>query len=780
MYRCRVSFTLFLMISALPKLTLAQSQSRYQLTGSVLSADTHEPLAGATIRMLGTALGTTSNADGRYRLLLQPGNYRLRFGYIGFDSDTARVQITAADTDVSVYLDRSAVSLPEVVVYPSTLNPADEIIRRAIAAKQKWQPKLDSYDFNAYTKTVLRVDTSVGNSDPVIAGILETQTRGYWKSPDSYREVVTAKRQTANFSSSQNVFTAASVLNFYDDVVRIDRYSIPGPTSPSAFEHYNFSIIDTIRQGASPVFRIAVDPKPSASPLFKGIVDIAGGSYALLHTRLSLSDSTALDPLQKVEFDEQFAEYDDTYRLPIEMNMAFVVKFVVPPVPPILVENTSVLYHYSINPEFPAGFFDRDVVSAPPKNVTADSAVWNKQQILPLTGEEVKAYARLDSLVRSMPLYLKAVVFLTELPDRVATWPVTSLSDFYHYNRVEGSYLGVGLKSSTLLDRTTLTAIGGYGFSDRMWKYDFAATFRPAIADRMTIGASIFRRLTNRPEENIYSRFEVTLGALLYRDDYRDYFLSKGWSGSLQWRFSSYLNTGVQYNDEEQTSVVRNTNYSLAPQDYSFEDNPPIDDGRMRSIDLSLNVDTRPYSGVNMSMQSPEGTNYWVGNASVELSSPRYLNSSFSFERYHLSLLRHQMTFGSSFLKLWASAGMAGGRLPIQRMFEIQASYGGYAQAQVLSTLATRRILSDRTLVAGIEHDFPSSLFRWTGIPVIRNIWFDLTVFAHEATASHYKPMGEAGFGLVNIIPFIRTDFTWGVAGLCRGFSWTLATTLAY
>lgn len=749
------------------------------ITGSVRSSDTSEPLPGTTIRVIGTALGTTTNGDGRYRLLLKQGRYGLQFSYIGFESDTAWVDVTLQDTSLNVFLRRSQIPLPEVVVYPSPFNPADEVIRRAVAAKREWRSRLASYSFDAYTKTVLRVDTGRKGNGTMIAGILETQTKGYWKSPGSYREVVTAKRQTANFSSSQNIFTVGRVLNFNDDVVKIDRFSIPGPISPSALKRYNFTMLDTIWQGATRIFRLAITPKESVSPMFRGIIDIADGSFALVHSRLVLSDPTALDPLRDVVYDEQFAEYENSFWLPIAIRTTFVVKFVVPPVPPVLFENTSVLYDYKLNPEFPGGFFYRDFAFPSTADLTGDSTAWKSEQILPLTRQEVSAYARLDSIARNMPVYLKAIVFLSSLPDQVASLPITSFSDFYHFNRVEGNYLGIGLRNSAVTESMDFTATGGYGFSDRMWKSDLAVDYRFPFADGVTVGGSVFRRLANRPEEDIYSRFEVTIGALLYRDDYRDYYLSTGWNGYMHWRLSSSWKAAIQFNDEKQSSVHKNTDYSLFSEDHGYDQNPPIDDGWMRSVTLSLALDTRQYSGTGMSMQSDEGSNYWVGEVSAELSSPGFLNSSFSFRRYELSLMRHQMTFASCFLNLWTVSGFSEGSLPVQRMFEIQASYGGYSEQQVLSTLDTRRILSGHTIVAGIEHDIPSTLFRSSDVPVIRSVWFDVALFAHGAAAEDFSPMDEVGFGLVNIIPLIRTDFTWGVAGLCKGFAWTLQATLS-
>lgn len=770
-----IVFFIYLVVTSPLRAQEARSQI---LSGSVFGAQAHEPLAGATIRVIGTTLGTATNADGRYRLLLAPGRYNLLVNYIGYISDTVHIDIDAQDVSVNIYLDQSEISLPEVLVYPASINPADEVISRAIAAKEKWLEKLHSYDFDAYTKTVLKVVKQGKGSDTTIGGILETQTSGYWKAPDFYREIVKARRQTANFTPAQNIFTAGRVVNFNDDIIKIDRYSIPGPISHSALAHYRYVIVDTNYQGETLILGIRVEPKRSPTPMFTGYIDIAQGSWDLVRARLSLSDQHAIEPLDSIDYEEQFAKYDDTYWLPIELKTSFAVKLRLPGVPPVFFDNVSVLYDYKINPEHPHTFFDQDLAAVSTKFADTDTAVWKGEQVLPLTHREAMAYASIDSTMKSLSFPAKTVMFLTRFLSEPDKMPFTSISDLYHFNRVEGSYLGVGLTSSKLAAGTEFAVIGGYGFSDRMWKYDLAAGYELPFARDVSVGGRVFRRLANREEEDMYSRFEITLGALLYKDDYRDYYLSRGWQASIDWRINSYLKGKATFNDERQTSVSRNTDYSIFPQNYDYRDNPAINEGNMRSVELSLNLGTRSHSDEGTWMQSDEGSSYWSCTGTAELSSTEFMRSSFSFDRFHLSLMRHQMTFASGFLNLWMIGGTAAGKLPPQRMFEIQAAYGGYSSAEVLSTLDVQRLLSTRCLVAGIEHDFASSLFRWSNIPVVRNAWFDVSLFVHGAVADGYIPMAEAGFGLVNILPFIRADFTWGAAGACRGFAWTVETTL--
>ncbi len=129
------SFAAAILIAALAAPLFAHQRAKHVLTGVVSSAATSEPLPGATIRVTGTTLGTTTNTDGRYRLLLPSGTYSLLVSFIGFNSSAQTVKVADQDTTLNIILAQSQVSLPEVVVYPHSANPADEIIARASRAK---------------------------------------------------------------------------------------------------------------------------------------------------------------------------------------------------------------------------------------------------------------------------------------------------------------------------------------------------------------------------------------------------------------------------------------------------------------------------------------------------------------------------------------------------------------------------------------------------------------------------------------------------------------------
>ena len=94
--------------------TLVGAQQTRTITGRVVAEGGSEPLAGATISVVGTTLGALTAEDGRYRISVPAGAVQLTARRIGFKRRTVDV---AADRDtVDVTLERDALKLEELVI----------------------------------------------------------------------------------------------------------------------------------------------------------------------------------------------------------------------------------------------------------------------------------------------------------------------------------------------------------------------------------------------------------------------------------------------------------------------------------------------------------------------------------------------------------------------------------------------------------------------------------------------------------------------------------------
>lgn len=90
------------------------------IAGSVVDASNNEPLIGATVAVVNTMLGTTTDLDGRFVLdKVAVGSVQLRISYVGYETkELAGVPVKAGEvTEVAVTLgESSATTLGEVVV----------------------------------------------------------------------------------------------------------------------------------------------------------------------------------------------------------------------------------------------------------------------------------------------------------------------------------------------------------------------------------------------------------------------------------------------------------------------------------------------------------------------------------------------------------------------------------------------------------------------------------------------------------------------------------------
>ena len=89
-----------------------------RITGAVTSAESGEPIQGATITVLGTRLGALTNPQGRYTVTIAPGVYKVRVNMIGYGPIVMdSVPVTAgASATANFQLVKQALQLQQVVV----------------------------------------------------------------------------------------------------------------------------------------------------------------------------------------------------------------------------------------------------------------------------------------------------------------------------------------------------------------------------------------------------------------------------------------------------------------------------------------------------------------------------------------------------------------------------------------------------------------------------------------------------------------------------------------
>ncbi|RYF44574.1 MAG: TonB-dependent receptor [Cytophagaceae bacterium] len=117
LYRSKHTRFVFSTVAYLLTLSLAVAQG---LTGRVTDKASGSVIPGATVVVVGSSSGATADAEGIYRLNISPGNYNVRFSFVGYEAVTLPVTVPTGDPiTLNAAIQESSSRLNEVVVVGS-------------------------------------------------------------------------------------------------------------------------------------------------------------------------------------------------------------------------------------------------------------------------------------------------------------------------------------------------------------------------------------------------------------------------------------------------------------------------------------------------------------------------------------------------------------------------------------------------------------------------------------------------------------------------------------
>ena len=735
---------------------------QWELRGLVRDAATGETIPAANIRLQGSSRGTIANSAGRFILPLEEGSCSVIVSSIGYRPDTLHFQVRGNVT-AEVALDPVEIVMPEVVV--TSEDPAIEIIRRAIANKRKWIERLNTYQIEAFTRQTIRRDTA-------IAAIAESYTRGYWQKGDTLREVVTRKRQTENVREAENFAAVGRILNFNEERVRFVGFSFVGPTADDALDYYDYRLLRTHTADGGSVYEIRMIPRSRTVPLFFGTVSIADGSYALVGVDVEPNEAFVLPFVseKRLRYRQQFSLYDTYYWLPtdIRVDANFTVSILGFSIPSIGIEQTSVIYNYEINTPLPDSVFLKPRLTVDSAAARPDSSFWASARILPLDQEQERAYATLDSTQRLDVQFRPSGAMMTLGSGGEAVSFLQYLDA--GFNRVEGFRLGVRADVARVAPILGLRGAYSYGFSDKRAKYSVGFSLYTSPARILGFSGDAYRDIDHRPDAGSYGPLFNSMTSLLVKNDYRDYFGREGWRAGVLFSPAHRLGAELAFVSEQHRSVDQVTDYSFFNRNGSYRPNPPVQEGKLRSLVFSLRWGEDPVP-LNLILRD-------ALEISVEHTAPSLSGSQFRYTRYEVTGSFSVPTSGEGFLlrpqiAVRVAAGTSAGDLPSQRWFSLESSSSGFGPFGVMRGMRVKEFSGVGYVAVNLEQNFRSIPFLALGIPFVYEGGIEFLI--HGGAARSWDRGGntltstdgwytEAGFGVGRILDFLRVDFTWRIS----------------
>ncbi|MCF8254188.1 MAG: DUF5686 and carboxypeptidase regulatory-like domain-containing protein [Bacteroidia bacterium] len=302
-------------------LTLLTSSIWGQGIKGVLKNSKGEELPYVTIYSSSAKLGTNSNVNGTYQLKLPLGKQVVQFQSIDYKTLVQTVEIVNGDfLELNLVLEEQNYELREVNVNTGKENPANYIMRKAIAAAPYYRRQVLNYSAKVYVKGTGKIDSSPRLLKGIIKDqgieigrsyVVESINELFFQQPRTYREKVISVKSSMPFDDAPQPMTMARG-SWYEE----GNGEVVSPLSRQAFGVYNFILEGSFYENGKEINKIKVEPKRKGDDLFNGYVYIIEKLWCLhscILTQENFGFTTTIKTSFKPLVDQPFVWMPVTY-----------------------------------------------------------------------------------------------------------------------------------------------------------------------------------------------------------------------------------------------------------------------------------------------------------------------------------------------------------------------------------------------------------------------------------------------------------------------------------
>lgn len=740
-------FTAFLVIGAAcvataepSSVSAITSEGRGQVSGRVVDNESGEPLAFVNIVIEGTRSGGMTDIDGFFSITHSRPVETLLLSYVGYDP--AVFEVPEGVEELVIAMDRKAVELAEVVVYPGE-NPAHRIIQNVMNNRAANHPeKRGGFSYNAYNKFVFTGAFDVAEGQPLTADsmtvrlnslledhhffMMETVTERRFMPPGRDNEVILASR----VSGFENpifalLFTQIQSFSFYNDHIEISGSRFLSPLAPGSLNRYFFLLEDTTFTNRDTVF--VVSYRPGLNRNFeglKGLLYVNTNGWALQNV---IAGPAGENGNARIKIQQKYEQVDGRQWFPTQLHTDFEI---------LNVNNLNdfrVLGHgrtYLQNIMLDVPLRRRDFspfqVEFSPETLVDDEGYWERFRADTLTRRERNTYSRLDSIGRERDLDGQIERFEALFSGALRKgWVDVGIPELIGYNEVEGLRLGLSLQTNrSFSKRFGFSSALAYGFRDQRFKYGVGGH---VVLDRLSdlrLGFGLKRDVEERGGSEFLEARSLLSPQVLRRFFLRTMDMSDRrdiWLGGRTWR--NFLSVKA-YAAIEKVQLMGD--YRFAP--FSVSGEPET------IYFFETGARLRLAYGEKF-LLTPDRILAFSENVPVfHLNIARGWKGPFdgAFDYWRLEAM-FQKTFAVRMMgnqRFTIRAGWVDGAVPWTRLFSAPASYRLFSLSvpRSFSTMRMDEFVSDQYVALFWQHHFGNLLYRSKrfnpGLVVLTNVGF--------------------------------------------------------
>ena len=302
----------------------------------------------------------------------------------------------------------------------------------------------------------------------------------------------------------------------------------------------------------------------------------------------------------------------------------------------------------------------------------------------------------------------------------------------------------------------------GYSFGRERVLYEVGVVqpfFSSGVCD---LGLSVYRSNATPDRERV-GDVENTLATIFFREDWRDYYEAEGFAATAGWNVTKSQRFGGRYRMEDHQAVSKTTDWGLFRTDKDMRENPAMDEGQMRALALTYNIDTRNEERNPTRGNRVRAMYEWAGEE---------LGGDFQFRKAVLDLRRYQEISTG----YYADFRVAGGHLTHGKQW-VEAGSGGMAAGTVKEEGWSAYPVQERFYLGGVGTMRATNFKSLEGDRMLlANVEFRVEVVRHFQAAV-FADIGDA-WASQSADPDIHTDAGIGFQDSESTFRVNLATKL--
>ncbi|MCW3089164.1 MAG: carboxypeptidase-like regulatory protein [Ferruginibacter sp.] len=779
-------------------------------TGNVQDGHTKEPVSFASVYLLKSGIGQTSDSAGNFTFSIAhlPSD-TLVVSYVGYKLVKIPVNNIKEHSRLIIQLERGLA--PNDVFVKVKLNKGLFLWRKIMGKKKQYNRyNLSNFGYEAYNK--LEVDfknfkpqkiknnfllkpfsfvldniDSTSEKEPFLpAYLLESiSDYAYQKKPQKYAENIKATNTKGftNESISKLLGVMNQNVNIYANFITVMDKDFISPFNENGDNFYIFSVPDTQVIAGKRLFHFVFKPKRSGQNTFEGDAWVIAQTFQIQKISLFLGKDANINFIDRISVFQEFIPINDTvYFLNRDKFFADFRALGKKSLTLIGRKTTSykniTILSDSLTALFKGQNIEELITTQPGGNKKSD-AEWELIRPDTLSVNERAIYTTIDSLLgmQQFKQLRRIMKFAATGYANVGNFLVGPWFNWVSSNQWEGRRYRFDLSTNKGFNKNIfLHSYLAYGNTDKKWKGEVEGYWiinRDPKRSRLHLSYSndIDRGITHPGDiskDNIFSL------AIRKPNTTRKFLQLKEMS------LESFNEWGKGFS----TEVFLSRRLYTPLQNLPFKNSFPTDKGQpLNNFEIALRL---RFAYLEQFIEGDYfryslGTTYPVVEISAARGVPGILKSAYAYTKFAVSVRDGIKISPYGTIRYKAFAGKVLGTLPFTLLENHPGNDIYYYDPGTYNLMNRFEYLSDRYGGINIEHNFGSGLFRfipltrklkWRQFWNVKMLWGALSNENNTLNnngSAFFKTLNgktyiEAGTGIDNIFKLLRFDFIWLVS----------------